>query len=71
MKLKIRTGFGYDVHQLQEGLDFWLGGIGVWFEVKPAWDAMDEAGLERMVMKAPQWRARPIVRCTCRWAGWL
>ncbi|GAB3525763.1 2-C-methyl-D-erythritol 2,4-cyclodiphosphate synthase [Pontibacter brevis] len=27
MKLKIRTGFGYDVHQLQEGLDFWLGGI--------------------------------------------
>lgn len=25
--MKIRTGFGYDVHQLQEGLDFWLGGI--------------------------------------------
>ncbi len=23
----IRTGFGYDVHQLAEGLDFWLGGI--------------------------------------------
>lgn len=25
--LTIRTGFGYDVHQLQEGLPFWLGGI--------------------------------------------
>lgn len=24
-----RIGFGYDVHQLQEGLDFWLGGIQV------------------------------------------
>ncbi len=23
----IRVGFGYDVHQLAEGLDFWLGGI--------------------------------------------
>ena len=23
----IRTGFGYDVHQLQQGLPFWLGGI--------------------------------------------
>ncbi|MFD2200040.1 2-C-methyl-D-erythritol 2,4-cyclodiphosphate synthase [Shivajiella indica] len=22
-----RIGFGYDVHQLHEGLDFWLGGI--------------------------------------------
>jgi len=22
-----RIGFGYDVHQLQEGYDFWLGGI--------------------------------------------
>jgi 2-C-methyl-D-erythritol 2,4-cyclodiphosphate synthase len=27
--MKIRTGFGYDVHQLVEGLDFWLGGIKV------------------------------------------
>lgn len=27
--MKIRTGFGYDVHQLQEGLPFWLGGIRV------------------------------------------
>jgi 2-C-methyl-D-erythritol 2,4-cyclodiphosphate synthase len=27
--MKIRTGFGYDVHQLQEGHDFWLGGIQV------------------------------------------
>ena len=25
--MKIRTGFGYDVHQLKEGSDFWLGGI--------------------------------------------
>ena len=25
--MKIRTGFGYDVHQLVEGADFWLGGI--------------------------------------------
>jgi 2-C-methyl-D-erythritol 2,4-cyclodiphosphate synthase len=25
--MKIRTGFGYDVHQLREGLDFWLGGV--------------------------------------------
>lgn len=24
---KIRVGFGYDVHQLQAGYDFWLGGI--------------------------------------------
>jgi 2-C-methyl-D-erythritol 2,4-cyclodiphosphate synthase len=27
--MKIRVGFGYDVHQLQAGLDFWLGGIKV------------------------------------------
>jgi len=25
--MKIRVGFGYDVHQLAEGEDFWLGGI--------------------------------------------
>lgn len=25
--IKIRVGQGYDVHQLQEGRDFWLGGI--------------------------------------------
>ena len=25
--MKIRTGLGYDVHQLEEGSDFWLGGI--------------------------------------------
>lgn len=25
--MKIRTGFGYDVHQLQAGLPFWLGGV--------------------------------------------
>ncbi|CAN5182401.1 2-C-methyl-D-erythritol 2,4-cyclodiphosphate synthase [soil metagenome] len=25
--MNIRVGFGYDVHQLKEGKDFWLGGI--------------------------------------------
>lgn len=25
--MKIRTGFGYDVHRLVEGRDLWLGGI--------------------------------------------
>ena len=25
--MKIRTGFGYDVHRLEDGTDFWLGGI--------------------------------------------
>ncbi|MEN8248999.1 MAG: 2-C-methyl-D-erythritol 2,4-cyclodiphosphate synthase [Bacteroidota bacterium] len=25
--MKIRTGFGYDVHQLEEGIDLWIGGI--------------------------------------------
>jgi len=25
--MKIRVGFGYDVHRLEEGKDFWLGGI--------------------------------------------
>jgi len=25
--MKIRVGLGYDVHQLVEGVDFWLGGI--------------------------------------------
>lgn len=25
--MKIRTGFGYDVHQLKDGVDFWVGGI--------------------------------------------
>lgn len=27
--MKIRVGFGYDVHQLKEGEEFWLGGIEV------------------------------------------
>lgn len=27
MASKIRTGFGFDVHQLREGHPFWLGGI--------------------------------------------
>ena len=27
--MKIRVGFGYDVHQLQPGLPFWLGGTEV------------------------------------------
>ena len=25
--MKIKVGFGYDVHQLQDGAEFWLGGI--------------------------------------------
>lgn len=25
--MKIRVGFGFDVHQLKQGSDFWLGGI--------------------------------------------
>ena|SRR6218665_1990190 len=25
--MKIRVGFGFDVHQLKDGNDFWLGGI--------------------------------------------
>lgn len=25
--MKIRVGFGYDVHQLRDGHDFWIGGI--------------------------------------------
>ena len=25
--MKFRTGFGFDVHQLVEGRDLWLGGI--------------------------------------------
>jgi len=25
--MKIRVGFGYDIHPLKEGIDFWLGGI--------------------------------------------
>ena len=25
--MKIRVGFGYDVHQLVEGRDLWLGGV--------------------------------------------
>jgi len=29
MSFNIKTGFGYDVHQLQPGLAFWLGGIQV------------------------------------------
>lgn len=27
--MKIRVGFGYDVHQLAEGEEFWLGGLKV------------------------------------------
>lgn len=25
--MNIRVGYGYDVHQLEDGVDFWLGGI--------------------------------------------
>lgn len=27
MKPKVRIGYGYDVHALAEGVDFWIGGI--------------------------------------------
>lgn len=27
MKPNVRVGYGYDVHRLEEGYDFWLGGI--------------------------------------------
>ena len=27
--MKIKIGFGFDIHQLKDGLDFWLGGIKV------------------------------------------
>ena len=27
--MNFRIGFGFDVHELQDGLDFWLGGIKV------------------------------------------
>lgn len=30
--MKIRTGFGYDVHRLVEGRDLWLGGIKIDYE---------------------------------------
>jgi len=30
--MKIRVGFGYDVHQLVDGREFWLGGIRINFE---------------------------------------
>lgn len=29
MKVPFRTGFGFDVHRLEEGYDLWLGGIKV------------------------------------------
>jgi len=29
MKPNVRVGYGYDVHRLEEGVDFWLGGIQV------------------------------------------
>jgi len=28
-KMKLKVGVGYDVHKLQEGISFWLGGIEV------------------------------------------
>ena len=30
--MNIRVGFGYDVHQLKKGYEFWLGGIKIPFE---------------------------------------
>lgn len=31
--MKIRTGFGYDVHKLVEGRELWLGGIKLDYEL--------------------------------------
>ena len=31
--MKIRTGFGYDIHQLAEGREFWLGGVKISEEI--------------------------------------
>ena len=31
--MKIRVGFGYDVHQLAEGRPLWLGGIKINHEI--------------------------------------
>ncbi len=49
-----KEAFSLDVGGERVGFtpDFWLAGIRAWFEVKPAWDAMDEEALERMVGKA-------------------
>lgn len=30
--MKIRVGFGYDMHRLAEGRDFWMGGVKIDFE---------------------------------------
>ncbi|MEA5046101.1 MAG: 2-C-methyl-D-erythritol 2,4-cyclodiphosphate synthase, partial [Petrimonas sp.] len=30
--MKIRVGFGYDMHRLAEGRDLWMGGIKIDFE---------------------------------------
>ena len=30
--MNIRVGFGFDVHALEAGLDFWLGGIIIPYE---------------------------------------
>lgn len=35
--MKIRVGFGFDVHQLVEGRELWLGGIRLEHE-KVCWD---------------------------------
>lgn len=32
MSLNIRVGYGYDVHRLVEGREFWMGGIRIPFE---------------------------------------
>lgn len=34
--MKIRVGFGFDVHQLVEGRELWLGGI-LWNTQKDCW----------------------------------
>ena len=49
--MKIRVGFGFDVHQLQDGLDFWLGGIRVPHN-KGAWGHSDADVLIHVICDA-------------------
>tara|TARA_B100001094_G_C18188586_1_gene805554 strand:+ start:3879 stop:4358 length:480 start_codon:yes stop_codon:yes gene_type:complete len=49
--MKIRVGFGFDVHQLKDGLDFWLGGIRVPHN-KGAWGHSDADVLIHVICDA-------------------
>ena len=37
--MKIRVGFGFDVHRLVEGRELWLGGI-VGARIRDCWDIL-------------------------------